>query len=314
MPPPYDTTHLMELLRHHTRAPATLGLDDEGCLRDLTAILHGYVLPLVKAEWQGHWASIDSATALLPLVNGQAEYSIPSRAVASSIQKATLVGPNGQRVKLTYLETERREEWPDKEGQPAGYTVRGNRLYLYPTPTNMQDWYLRLPMLVRPAALVLPEACALVSSVGAAVDGVVQLTFSPAVVPEDIENTSIFDMVRGTEPYETVLLEFGAVFINDQALEVPEATAASIQPGDWLCLPGTSPFPQCPVELLNVLAQRVAMEQLASIGDGDIAAAKASSLGEQRSDARALVKPRTGEPRLRRNGMAKWGGTGGGWT
>lgn len=303
----YDTTHLLKLLREHSRLPAASGFDDEACLRALTAQLHGYILPLLKKEWQGYWASADACTTEVELVEGQAEYSIPARAVSASIQKAVLIGPQGQRIPLTYLETERREELPDRPGTPGGYTVRGNRLYLYPAPTGLSGYRLRLPMLVRPAALVLPSRSRQVLAVDT---GTGVLTLASAA-PADFLTAEAFDVVRGSEPYEAVLLEAEGTFGIATEVEFSTSAAAQVRVGDWLCLPGESPFPQCPVELLNLLAQRTGAEQLAGIGDGGVASAKAAPLGEMRQDARAVIVPRTGEPRLRRNGMSKWRGNGG---
>jgi hypothetical protein len=266
---------------------------------------------MVKREWQGHWASIDATTSELALVDGQAEYEIPSRAVASSIQKAVLAGPNGARVPLSYLEMEKREVMADATGIPRCYTIRGNRLYLYPTPRNATGHSLRVPMLIRPAQLVLAEECGRIVGSSAPAGGLVTLSVVPSP-SEEIQNASVFDVVRGTEPYETCLLEVEGEFTAPSACRVSEAAAAGLREGDYLCLPGTSPFPQCPVELLNILAARVAAEQLSSIGDGEIAAAKAATLPEQRNDMTSLVKPRTGERRLRGNGMDKWRG-GGSW-
>jgi hypothetical protein len=166
-------------------------------------------------------------------------------------------------------------------------------------------------MLIRPARLVLIEECGRIVGKSAPAGGLVTLSVVP-VPSQDIQNATLFDVVRGTEPYETCLLEVEGDFTSPSACQVAEADAAGLREGDYLCLPGTSPFPQCPVELLNILAVRVAVEQLGSIGDSEIAAAKAATLPEQRNDMTNLVKPRTGERRLRGNGMDKWQSRGGG--
>lgn len=301
----FDNDHLLELLRSHTRIPAVVGFEDEDCLRDLTAALHGYILPMVKAEWQEHWLAADSATSSLALVAGQAEYQIPRRAVAGSIRTVLLVSADGrERVPLTLMEVDRLERSGPSSGLPRFYAFRSGRLVLYPTPdARATSYLLRLPMLVRPARLVSPSTCGQALTVFASGGGADVTIAAP--VPE-LATASTLDVVRGQEPFETVVLEAQVTWDFGFTTATLTTDASNIQPGDWLCVSGTSPFPQCPVELQDLLALRAAVEQLAGGGDADIAAAKGASLQERRADGRVNVKPRTGDPRHQQNGMAKW--------
>lgn len=301
--PDFDNNYLLELLRSHTRIPAVPGFEDADCLRDLTSALHGYILPMVKAEWQEHWLAAESATTVLSLVDGQAEYQLPRRMVAGSIRTAVLVSSDGRnRIPMDFMEVDRMERNGRSVGSPQWYSFRSNRMVLYPIPQNMGGYTLRIPALIRPARLVLPDACAEVLTVTPSGGGA-DVTISAPV--SGISGVASLDVVRGQEPFETVVLEAGATWGGGTtATLITDST--NLQAGDWLCVPGTSPFPQCPVELQDLLALRVAVEQLAGGGDVDIATAKGASLEERRADGRVNVKPRTGDPRHQQNGMAKW--------
>lgn len=310
--PDYDNNYLLEVLRSHTRIPAVLGLDDTACLRDLTGTLHGYILPMVKAEWQENWVAADSATTLIPLVEGQAEYELPRRAVGSSLRTAVLLSQSGRvRTPLHFMELDELERLPPSNSTPSRYALRSNRIVLYPTPTNVSGHVLRLPMLIRPARLVAPSACAVVTAVAGYGESGDEYLVTVSAPPNSLTALSTLDVVRGREPFENVQLERVGAWAGPDFGFVVDFEDLKVQVGDYLCPPGTSPFPQCPVELIDLLAKRTAVEQLASIGDTDVASAKAAPLGESRRDATTTVRPRSGDPRPQRNGMDKWGGGGG---
>lgn len=308
----FDTTHLLALLRQHTSLPSVAGWDDTNCLRLLTSVLHGYILPLVKAEWQEHYLSNEATTWTTALVENRREYALPPRATAASVRKAVLVGPNGERRPLRLFEVDQQEEWNTSRADlPEGYVLRGGRIYLHPAPSAAAaaSWSLRAQVLVRPGRLVLPSACAEI------VDTVPGGLFVIDDAGVSLIDATV-DIVRGTPPFETVALSVETVTDSTNSgfiLFAVNSSSADIAVGDWLCPLGTSPFAQMPVELLEVLAARAAVEQLSTIGDTVVAEAKAATLGEQRKDATTLVTPRTGEARLQGNGMRKFRGTPLGW-
>jgi hypothetical protein len=309
--PDYDNNYLLEVLRSHTRIPSVLGFDDASCLRDLTGTLHGYILPMVKAEWQENWVAAETATTHIPLVDGQAEYELPRRAVAGSVRTAVLLSQDGRvRTPLHFMEIDELERLPPSSSTPSRYALRSNRIVLYPTPGAVSGHVLRLPMLIRPARLVSPSACAVVTAVGGSGPAGDEYIVTVASPPMSLTALTTLDVVRGREPFENVQLERAGAWAGSDLAFTIDFEDLKIQVGDYICPPGTSPFPQCPVELIDLLARRTAVEQLAGSGDTDVAGAKAAPLGEGRRDAVVTVRPRSGDPRPLRNGLDKWGGGG----
>jgi hypothetical protein len=312
----YDTTHLLRLLRQHSGIPAVSGYTDAECLRLLTANLHGYLTPMVKAQSQEHGLAAESATYVVALVEGRREYPLPSRATGAAVRKAVLAGPNGARMPLRLLEVDQIEEQNTAGRQlPYGYVVRGGRLYLHPEPANVTGWSLRCALIVRPASLCLLSACAPVSTVVDfnSTEGIYTLsasTFGTA------DATVRLDLVRASSPFEALGLD-APVALTDMGttLTVPRAylPEEGLQVGDYFCPVGQAPFVQAPVELLDLLAVRTAVEQLASLGDASVSQAKAASLQERRHDAAVVITPRTGEARTQGNGFRKWKGSVGSW-
>jgi len=311
----FDTTHLLKILRQHTSLPAVQGFDDTSCLRLLTSVLHGYIVPLIKAEWQEHLLSNEATTWVVPLVQGKREYVLPYYAVAASVRKAVLTGPDGARRPLRLYEVDKQEEWSTaRQALPEGYTLRGGRLYLHPAPdAAAAGWSLRVQVLVRPARLVLPSACAQILDTNV---GDVGGLYSVDGAPVGLIDGPV-DVVRGKPPFETLRLSIAATTDSTDGSLTNfyfEPEDPQLEVGDWVCPVGTAPHAQIPVELLEVLATRAALEQLSTIGDSAVAQMKGATLGEQRKDATTLVTPRTGEARLQGNGMRKfrgasWNGT-----
>jgi hypothetical protein len=306
----YDTSHLLSLIRDHTRIPGTTGYSDADCLRVATAELHSSLLPMVKAQRQEMWLSSEATTYVVPLTEGQSEYQLPARAVGAGARKATLVraSPTREVSPLRWYEVEQVEEWSSSPGFPTGYTVRGNRLVLYPTPQNVSGWSLRVPFHVRPGRLVSTEECGEVESAVEGGVGLINVTLTSDALTA-LNNATVVDVVRGSAPFDTVRLEALCSFTSPTTLEMYGVEASELSMGDYICLPGTSPFPQLPVELHPLLAHRVAMRQLTSIQDLDAAGAVAALLPEERKDAALAITPRVeGEDRKPQNGMGKWRG------
>jgi hypothetical protein len=301
--PDNDTTALLDLVRQETRIPAAQsGFTDTSTLAKATAELNSYVLPTVKAERQEIWLSSEATTYTVALAEGQAEYSLPARAIGAGARKATAVNPTtGERRPLRWLEVEHVEETAANPAFPVGYTVRGNRLVLWPEPNSeTAGWELHVPFYVRPGKLVLTSDCASITAI-------VGTTLTTSTASSTLRAYSAKDLVRATSPFETVRLDATVAFSNATTATVSTSLAAQLQVGDYVCPPGASPFPQLPVELHPLLAQKVAMEQLKSVADLDVAGATAQALPERRKDATTTVKPRVeGEARKVRNGMAKW--------
>lgn len=318
--PDFDTIHLLKLLRSHTQMPAVPGFADADCLRALTAKLHSYILPLVKAEWQEHWLSSEGTTQVVPLVSGQAEYVLSPRGVGAGVRKAVLVGPNGARRALRLYEVDKQEERTELQSAtqfPLGYVVRTGRLCLYPTPQSVAGWYLRMAMMVRPAQLCLPAACDAIDTQTDVTSTTATYSLQSSHLLPGGDGGLLVDIVRGTAPFEALAIGVQATFTNAGAtvtLPIAAIPPEGLSSTDYLCPAGFAPFAQCPVELYELLATRTAAEMLVGSGDTAVAEAKAASLGEQRKDAVTLATPRTGEARLQGNGMNKWrGGVNWGW-
>jgi hypothetical protein len=309
--PAFDTTALLAAIRRHTHIAANhpLGTDAE-VLALATETLLSDVVPLLKGERQEFMLSTSLVTARIPLVDSQAEYAIPGRAVGNTVRKATLVDAQGAVQPLRWYEVEEVEEaGSGPPGLPTGFSVQGGRLVLWPLPSAVSGWTLRLPYYVRPGALVTVAESVIVTAPASET-----MTVPASTMPSSFVTGAAVDVLVPSPPFEVRVadlviedVEFGVGPGGDyNNLYFSESPTGALA-GDVLALAGTSPFPQIPAELHPLLALWTAVQQLRSLGDAGMATAKQTDLEAKLARASALYKPRNeGEGRKVTNGFNKW--------
>lgn len=316
-----DTLAFLRDVRLRTRIPPSqLNYTDADTLAVATEELWGDVCPLVMSEQQEHFVT-RSDTAL---VESQATYRIPARAMGAKLRDAVLLNQNtGDTFNLVRWEPEQVVTRERDVGLPTGFTVEGTFLRLYPTPRNVGGYALRMTFYGRPGALVLPEGACKVSAVNTATG---LLTLSPQTTngagqvtagnPDTVLGAGgsvSVDVVRATPHYESLTVDAVGTYTPAPArtLQLTPAQAAEVVVGDWVCLPGQAPVVQLPPELHALLVLRTASVQLAATGDSQGASETAGLAAEKAKRAGALVLPRVdGQPRKQTNGFGRWRGWG----
>jgi hypothetical protein len=101
-------------------------------------------------------------------------------------------------------------------------------------------------------------------------------------------------VVRATPGFETLVVRTtatiaGLVLTFSSALPT-DTNAPAV--GDYVCLAGYAPVPQCPVEVRGYLATRAARRALKSVNEGNLAAMLDADVDDLEGRARALLAPR----------------------
>lgn len=222
--------------------------------------------------------------ANIPLVAGQAEYRLPSRAFAGRWQSVAYVEPGGALFRLQHLHPEDYfRQNRNSRGAPTGFFVRDNRLVLVPTPDVAGS--LQVPYYMRPNSLVLPSAAATVGSVNG---NDVALLNTP---PLGFSGAIAYDLVRGTPGFETLGPGVSGTLLGS-VLTLSAPPPSELAPGDYVCLAGQSPAAQCPVELRGLLATRAARRALKSVNEAQQASMLDADVTELEAVARSLLAPR----------------------
>ena len=161
------------------------------------------------------------------------------------------------------------------------YYIRGNTLHLLPIQFG---GFLRITYERRASKLVLPTACARISSVAGQVVTVESL-------PSGWVNGNIVEIQQAQPQFDT----YGPFEITDiTGTDVTlDGDITDLAIGDYLCLEDQTCVPQIPVEFHALLAQRVVCSVYEIQGYLDKKKAADETRAEMESALVALITPRT---------------------
>lgn len=170
----------------------------------------------------------------------------------------------------------------------GGYSFyfEGNDLVVAPTPSNNPGLYIDWTYCMRPNELVPTSEAMKVTAINSPTQVVVD------AVPSTITTSTPVDVIKGTPGFECRAI--------DQAINTIVGTTVTFStavPGltvnDYVALAQQSPFPQIPVELRSVLAQRTAIKILEGIGDFEAMERAERKLEKSEKNALHLISPRS---------------------
>ena len=313
-----DTLEVLASIRQNAFIPAAQNtFTDVQTLASATAQLRGYILPKLMAR-RGEFYAGAPGRVSMAIQEGVDTYRIPTRAVGAKLRSARLLDPLGNPFHLNTYEVEEVQRWPTTgPGTPHGLTIEGGSLRLYPKPQGLAGWTLEVSTFLRPAALTTPEEAMRIPVPSVTTGGTTKITFA-ASAPQPIDPQQVgmaYDVVDGASPFETLAVETTVVgAVNDGSTIVVELTGVFSAPaGSWLCVAGTAPVVQLPLEWHPMLVLKTAASQLSSLGDSQMAAMKLKELEGFEENSGPLVTPRRDDAaRKVKNGMNKWR-TGGIW-
>lgn len=307
----FDTDELLEDVRLRASLPS-------GDARFTDAILLGMASRelrervarlLVRAS--AEWLVYEGTTAV---ASGTSAVRLPPRALDGRARDVVWRDSGGTETSLREVAQEDVHRYAGESGTPEAFLVRNHGVVLLPTP-NVAGTAV-LPYYARPNRLVPPSACAQITAVNAGSHSV-----TIAALPAGFAVGAALDFLRATPGFEFVGVDcyptgytvsgggYDITFSGTQStgelassLASPLAAGGTEMPsglavGDWVCLAGTSPVPQVPVECHGLLACLTAIAALRSVGED--ASALEADRDTLMSDAVAGVTPRVeGEARI----------------
>ena len=207
----------------------------------------------------------------VPIVQGQAKYALPERAIGTGIKDFWFVDANGHRKRyIPRTDTRYLTQYSSTEtGTPRDFLLFGDEMMLLPTPGTaggfLEFWYYR-----RPSQLIVTTSCALVSSISS---GSSTVTFTTATdLTASIAVGAKMDAVSGKSPYFSWADDVEVVSITATTIELTKAPLLTdagtleVSVGDYLCPAQFSCIPMIPAELNPILAQATAVQMLDSMG------------------------------------------------
>jgi hypothetical protein len=199
------------------------------------------------------------------MVNGQAIYDIPDRAVGgicsivqyivnNSINNLSPLDPNCIATTVTGL-------------YPRGFYFENDKVVVYPTP-NASTGQVRIRYYQRPSLLVQPLDCGQITAVDQTNGTVTLRTY-----PSSWASGMLVDFISNKTPYtpygiDTPIYNISAGnVLTFTALPTNREGKLLAKIGDWVSLAGYTPLPEIMADFFSVLAQATTVALLGAIGD-----------------------------------------------
>lgn len=209
-------------------------------------------------------------------------FEIPNRAIGAKLRAVTcLINPNND------INQPNERKVPEINAEDAvfnnnfnnflglqSFFLRENSVILSPGASSFAGQTLRMYYFKRPNKLIQTSQCAQVTAVTGqqAIVNLVPTNFGTSGTL-----TITADLVKATPPFRLLAMDLtisidtttntATIPVNSNPLLDDGSPNYGINVGDYICLSGESPIPMLPVELQSLLAQRVAVKILASLGD-----------------------------------------------
>lgn len=319
----WTSSDLLDDIRRSGMFPsqASTGTADADLLLQADKELQTRLYPLLMTAREEHYVrSSDYETA-----DGQTRFRLSKRSFGQRVRDVLWLAAgdvdNAPVISLPRIAPE--ELWRfssnNQRGEPLGFFMEGAHVVPVPSP-QQGNGLVRVKWFARPGRLAAANTTTarsitdIETSPGLGSD-YWRVTLSGAHV-----FTAAVDFIKGSTPFEHVATDVDVVPVAGTTFDVlkadlPDDFDADNNVGDWVCSPDTSPVMQLPVELHGVLAQRVVVRLLLSLGyDDEARLAEKDAQMMEREALQVLVPRIEGEPRKvvggpmwrRRSGVSSW--------
>ena len=200
-------------------------------------------------------------------------YEIPSRAIGAKLRDVTVLinplstnQPNERSLPQINAEDAVYNNSFNNFLSTQAFFLRDNQVILSPNSTNFGGQTLRLYYFKRPNRLVPTSSCAQIVSI---ITNTAVINLIPTAFGNGNTISIISDVVKAKPPFKLLTMDITlSIDTTTNTVTFPaDISTYGITVGDYICLSGESPIAMIPVEVQSLLAQRVAVKLLASMGD-----------------------------------------------
>lgn len=253
----YTSTALIAQIKRFAALPTNQNMfQDSDFIAILASQLRTYITPLVMKVKEEYYVTSSSQS----IVIGQTDYAIPEEAIGKKLRAVQWLDSNNNILDLPRLTIEQIST-DLQVVRPYGYTIQGDSIVLYPSPTStgtLKMYYYR-----RPNELVLESDSAKIVSANGTTGELICVS-----VPTSWTTANVIDAIDGKPSFGLLGENLAISSIAGTSVFIATATAALLEAGDYIALHNQSPIPQIPVEVFDLLVQAGVLKCLESISDG----------------------------------------------
>lgn len=287
----YTTSNLIEAIKSKALVPSNQNtFTPESMLAIADEELQNAIVPAIMAAREDFFVTYME----YDIVNGQALYDIPPRAIGMILHDVTMF--DSINVASTQRTGERSIPWVSSDSNSyrtsdyatysfQAFFIRGNKVVLTPPP-NVNSGVLRLYYYQRPSRLVPIASAARIDDIDTVAN-----TITVSNLPTTMNITTLVDFIKAQPGFDTLDTDSPIVNISGLVLTFSELPSG-LSLGDYIALAGETPVMQIPIEFHSVLAQRVAVKILEAIGDVQGSNLARTKLQEIEMHVKNLIQPR----------------------
>lgn len=298
------STQLLEKIKRAVTVPASqIRFSDANLLEFADEETEATILPMLLSLRQEYLVK----SRLVPIVEEQAAYKIPYRAIGRNLRELKLVTSDGQFIKsLAHITLEDSQRFsPNIFGEPLGFTIQGENVVLLPTPESSNGSYnIKMYYELAPGALIDPDEAGVITAFDLDT-GIV--TIASAIA--GFASTVAMDIIDAKTGNSTLAEGITNVSVSGTTITFTAADLPSdMSVGDYVTLAGETPVIQLPEELHQALVQAVVCRILEAQGDFEGLQAAEAKLEKKITAAQVLLTPRVeGNPLvvINRNGLLR---------
>jgi hypothetical protein len=219
----------------------------------------------------------------VPIVAGKRTYRLPSRAIR--LKDVERLDFDGNPQPFSAIDSAQARE---HRGSGAHWYFEDNAIV--PTLEPGASGMLRIRFYRWPSRLVLPEECGIVAELVGADAVNVGSTEPLGGAPSP---GVLVDVVKGTPGFESLADGLQLDIVDAEALSLGAELVAEVEPGDAVCLAGTTCFPQLPVAFHDVLVEHIVARVTREMRDYNASAAATASAEKKAEAGLTSVSPRS---------------------
>jgi len=205
-----------------------------------------------------------------PLVSGQNEYEIPSRALGNKLRDVQWAHDDDNISELTRIGIgERFAEYDVNTGTNLKkFFIKNNKVVFAPNIDTNPSGSLAFIYYIRPSELVTEDRIGIIQAINDLGGGTTEIVLN--AIPENFNTSIEYDFYKANSPFSTLKIDKKSTAINTATNAITFNTTdipTELKVGDHLAQACECIIPQIPSELHSMLAQMVACRVLEAQGD-----------------------------------------------
>ncbi len=234
----------------------SVGTSDSIILSHANSVIRGEIFPMVIELGENYCVRKEE----IDIVEGQSEYSLPTRAFTQQIKDvAAIVGDQARETIMTLIDANERDRF-ETGGNGFTYYLEDDLIVLTAAPTGK----LRVRYWFRPGELVQS------TDYRTAVTGTDSATRTVEInstIPAGWDDTQLYDIVSGTPPYAVKAWDLTATSVSGTTITFATSNpidgsvygTKNVGVGNIVTLAGKAPGPMMPETLYRALEQGTAL-------------------------------------------------------